>query len=94
MTYQYRTKGVCTRDITVELDGEVIRKVEFNGGCAGNLAGISKIVEGMRAEDVISKFKGTLCGRKPTIDAIGDQIAWNCDLAALCQSHQLTPVAP
>ena len=66
MTYQYKPSGVCTRGIAVELDGGVIRSVDFNGGCAGNLAGISKLVEGMDAREVIAKFRGTRCGRKPT----------------------------
>ena len=73
MTYQYRPSGVCTRGITVELDGGVIRSVAFNGGCAGNLAGISRLVEGMNAEEVIRKFRGTRCGSKAT--SCPDQLA-------------------
>jgi len=73
MTYDYKPRGVCTRGIAVELDGGVIRSVAFNGGCAGNLAGISRLVEGMRAEDVIAKFKGTRCGNKAT--SCPDQLA-------------------
>ncbi|MCL2301337.1 MAG: TIGR03905 family TSCPD domain-containing protein [Firmicutes bacterium] len=73
MTYNYKPTGVCTRAITVELDGGVIRSVAFNGGCAGNLAGISRLVEGMRAEEVIAKFKGTKCGYKAT--SCPDQLA-------------------
>ena len=66
MTYQYKTKGTCARTISVELDGDVIRSVRFEGGCGGNLAGISKLVEGMKARDVITKFKGTRCGHRAT----------------------------
>ena len=66
MQYHYKPKGVCTRAITVELDGEVIRSVRFDGGCAGNLAGISTLVQGMKARDVIAKFRGTRCGAKAT----------------------------
>ena len=73
MTYTYKPSGVCTRGISVELDGGVIRRVEFNGGCAGNLAGISRLVEGMRAEEVIAKFSGTRCGSKAT--SCPDQLA-------------------
>jgi len=64
MTYDYKTKGVCARKISVELEGDIIRRVNFHGGCAGNLAGISKLVEGMRAGEVIEKFRGTRCGAK------------------------------
>ena len=73
MTYQYKPKGVCTRGITVELDGGVIRSVAFNGGCAGNLTGISRLVEGMDAGEIIAKFKGTRCGSKAT--SCPDQLA-------------------
>jgi len=73
MTYQFKPKGICARGITIELDGGVIRSVAFNGGCAGNLTGISRLVEGMRAEEVISKFRGTRCGNKAT--SCPDQLA-------------------
>jgi len=66
MTYKYKPRGICPRAISVELEGETIRSVLFEGGCAGNLAGISNLVEGMRANDVIAKFKGTRCGQKAT----------------------------
>ena len=73
MSYDFKPRGVCARNISVELDGGIIRSVSFNGGCAGNLAGISRLVEGMRAEDVIAKFKGTKCGFKAT--SCPDQLA-------------------
>jgi len=73
MTYQYKPSGVCTRNITIGLDGGVIRSVDFNGGCAGNLTGISRLVEGMRADEVVAKFKGTRCGAKAT--SCPDQLA-------------------
>jgi len=66
MTHQFKPRGVCTRNISVELDGDIIRRVQFDGGCAGNLTGIAKLVEGMRASEVIEKFKGTRCGAKAT----------------------------
>ncbi|MDR2752828.1 MAG: TIGR03905 family TSCPD domain-containing protein [Oscillospiraceae bacterium] len=65
-THQYQTKGICPRKITIELEGETIRSVHFDGGCAGNLTGISKLVAGMNARDIIEKFKGTTCGYKKT----------------------------
>ena len=45
--YEYKTNGTCARKITVELEGKIIKKVAFEGGCNGNLKGISKLVEGM-----------------------------------------------
>ena len=66
MQYVYHPKGTCSRKITIELDGNIVKKVEFTGGCNGNTKGISALVEGMKAEDVISRCSGITCGFKPT----------------------------
>ena len=65
-TYSYQTMGTCSRQIDLELEGDVVRSVRFTGGCNGNLSGISSIVEGMNAEDVIDRFDGIRCGFKQT----------------------------
>ena len=52
MMYSYKTKGTCSRQIDVELDGDVIKDVKFYGGCNGNLQGISAIVRGKTVEEV------------------------------------------
>mgnify|MGYP003622453827 CR=1 FL=1 len=64
--YEYKTQGTCARKITVELEGKKIQHVSFEGGCNGNLNGISKLVEGMDMDFVIERFKGTRCGAKAT----------------------------
>ena len=69
----YKTKGTCSTHIDIELDGDVIRSVSFFGGCNGNLQGISKLVEGMKAEDAIKRLKGIKCGFKQT--SCPDQLA-------------------
>ncbi len=66
MTYDFRTRGVCAAKITFELNDGIVSNVQFMGGCNGNLKGISKLVDGMKAEDVIKKIKGTKCGFKNT----------------------------
>lgn len=66
MTYTYMPKGVCSRKMTVELDGEIIKSVKVEGGCNGNLQGISHLVEGMNARDAIAKMRGIRCGFKST----------------------------
>ena len=63
---QYKTRGTCSQLINLELDGDVIKSVEFIGGCDGNLQGISKLVTGMKAEDAINRLEGIQCGFKPT----------------------------
>lgn len=67
MHYEFAPKGVCSKKISFELSDEgVIQKMNFVGGCMGNLAGISKLVIGMKASDVIARLKGTTCGFKNT----------------------------
>lgn len=73
LVYKYKTKGTCSSSIEIELDGNVVKKVTFEGGCSGNLIGISRIVEGMTVEEVIEKFKGIPCGMKKT--SCPDQLA-------------------
>lgn len=73
MVYVYKTKGTCSRQITVELEGNVVKSVSFLGGCNGNLSGIAKLVEGMTIEHVIERFAGTKCGARST--SCPDQLA-------------------
>ena len=73
MEYAYKTSGVCSRNIYIEVEDEVIKKVSFEGGCNGNTKGISSLVEGMRIDDVIKKLKGIKCGFKAT--SCPDQLA-------------------
>ena len=69
----YKTKGVCSRSIEFELDGDTIKYVKFNGGCNGNTKGIASLVEGMKVDDVINRLKGTDCGGRGT--SCPDQLA-------------------
>ncbi len=66
MEYNYKTRGTCSTDIHLELEDGIIHNVSFTNGCNGNLKGISKLVEGMKAEDAIAKLEGTICGYKAT----------------------------
>ena len=70
---QYKTKGVCSRYIDIELNGDIVEKVSFQGGCNGNTQGIASLVEGMRVDDVIRKLKGIRCGMRNT--SCHDQLA-------------------
>ena len=66
MTYTYKTKMVCSKEITFDIDGNVITNVRFLGGCNGNLKAVSKLVDGMTVEEIESKLKGNTCGMRPT----------------------------
>lgn len=70
----YKPKGVCSREIQIDITEEgVIESVTFLGGCAGNAIGISRLVRGMKVQDVIQKLEGVPCGRKQT--SCPDQLA-------------------
>lgn len=73
MNYKYRTSGTCSRTITFDLVDGKVSNVKFDGGCNGNLKGISAIVEGMDAAHVIERFSGIRCGFKST--SCPDQLA-------------------
>ena len=60
-------------DIEIEIEDNIIRKVKFTSGCHGNLQGISKLVVGMKAQEVIEKLQGIKCGSKQT--SCPDQLA-------------------
>ena len=70
---RYQTKGVCSTSIDIELEDGIVKSVAFTGGCNGNLQGISRLIEGMKAEDAISRLKGIRCGFKNT--SCPDQLA-------------------
>ena len=57
----------------MELENGVIKSVNVEGGCNGNLQGISRLVVGMDAQEAIRRMKGIHCGPKPT--SCPDQMA-------------------
>ena len=50
MTIQYKTKGVCSKQMNVKLDDD----------------GVVRAVEGMKAQDAIDKMAGIKCAYKQT----------------------------
>lgn len=73
MKYQYKPQGVCSQLIEFDIDGDIITNVKFTSGCNGNLKAISKLVDGMKVEDIEAKLKGNTCGFKST--SCADQFA-------------------
>ena len=66
MEYRYKPQGVCSREMIFDIEEGVIKSLQIVGGCDGNTKGISKLVVGMKLEDVIEKLKGIQCGYKGT----------------------------
>lgn len=73
MRYTYRTKGTCSQQISFDIEDNIVRNIEFLGGCNGNLKAISKLVDGMTPEEIIGKLKGNTCGFRTT--SCADQLA-------------------
>ena len=73
MEISYKTKGVCSRGILIEVEDGIVKKVRFDGGCSGNTQGISKLAEGRSADELISLLEGIKCGFKNT--SCPDQVA-------------------
>lgn len=69
---KYTTQGVCSRSISFDIDGRIVRNVTFEGGCMGNTTGVSKLVEGMDIDEVIARLEGIKC--RPTTSC-PDQLA-------------------
>lgn len=75
MVYTYTPSGVCSRQITIDIDDEkkIINSISFLGGCNGNLKGISALAKGKTLDEIISSLKGITCGMKGT--SCPDQLA-------------------
>lgn len=71
--FVYKTKGTCSRAIEVELDGDIVKSVRFDGGCNGNTKGVATLVEGMTVDEVVARLSGIRCGFKDT--SCPDQLA-------------------
>lgn len=73
MEIHYKPKGVCSRQIDIELEGNVIKSVRFTGGCSGNTQGVAALAQGMTVEEYIKRCKDIKCGFKKT--SCPDQLA-------------------
>ena len=69
----YKPTGVCSKEMNIELDGDVIKSVKFTGGCSGNTQGVAALVAGMKVSDAISRLEGIRCGIRET--SCPDQLA-------------------
>ena len=66
MKFTYKTNGVCSRSIDIEIENDTIVSVSYQGGCNGNLKGIGSLVVGMKVDDVIERLSDIKCGFKNT----------------------------
>lgn len=73
MKYTYKTQNTCSSSISFDINDDVVTNVNFTGGCNGNLKAISKLVEGMTADEIASILAGNTCGFRNT--SCADQLA-------------------
>lgn len=73
MRIDYKTKGVCSRRMIIEVENDKVKDVQIIGGCDGNLKGICQLVKGREVDEVISLLKGIRCEFKHT--SCPDQLA-------------------
>ncbi len=78
-SYSFIPKGVCARKIDFQLEDGKLHNVKFTGGCAGNTAAISKLLEGADAAHTVEILKGNVCGYKNT--SCADQLALGIEAA-------------
>lgn len=77
--FTYTPKGVCSAQIDFEIDGDIVKNVQFTRGCNGNTQGIARLVDGMKVDDVISRLKGVNCNGRGT--SCPDQLACALEMA-------------
>lgn len=74
MKYTFETRNTCSKAIEFELEGNIVKNVEFlGGGCPGNLQALPRLVEGMTVEEIQEKIGGINCRGKGT--SCADQLA-------------------
>ena len=64
--YEYTPQGTCSARIHFDIRDNKVHNLSFDGGCDGNLKGISILAEGMDAAELGKRLKGLRCGSKQT----------------------------
>lgn len=72
----YKTRGVCSSEIIVEVEKDIIQSVSIIGGCPGNSTGVSKLCVGRTLDEVIEILSGIDCRGRGT--SCPDQLAKAC----------------
>lgn len=70
---KYKTRGVCSREISFDIENNTVKNVRFLGGCNGNTQGVSRLIDGMDIDEAISRIDGIDCGGRGT--SCPDQLA-------------------
>ena len=71
--FDYLTEGTCSKLISMDLEGDVVKNITFMGGCDGNLKTIPLLLDGWTVDQIASRLSGIVCGRRNT--SCSDQLA-------------------
>ena len=64
--FTYKPSGVCSRQIDIDIENDIVVNVVFTGGCSGNTQGVCALIKGMNVDEAISRLSGIHCGPRPT----------------------------
>ena len=78
-SYSFTPRGVCSVNITFDIEDGKIHNVKYVGGCDGNLKAVGKLVEGRDAKEVADILRGNDCRGRGT--SCADQLAKAIDSA-------------
>ncbi len=67
------SEKVCSVLIDIDLEGDIVRRVQYTKGCHGNTQGVAALCAGMKASDVIARLEGINCHARGT--SCPDQLA-------------------
>lgn len=73
MEIKFRPQGVCSIQIIIDVEDDIVKNVKFVGGCSGNTQGVGALAKGMKVSEVVERLQGIRCGAKPT--SCPDQLA-------------------
>lgn len=69
----FTPQGVCSRQITFDIEDGKLCNVRFTGGCNGNLKAVGKLLEGQDARWAAKILRGNDCNGRGT--SCADQLA-------------------
>jgi len=72
-SFNYKTRGTCSREIFFDIEEGKVRNVKFVFGCMGNTQGVARLVEGMDVDEAIARLEGIDCNGRGT--SCPDQLA-------------------
>ncbi len=73
MKYTYKTQNTCSSEISLDIEGNIVRNITLTCGWNGNRKAIPILVDGWTVEQIEEKCQGITCGRRPT--SCADQLA-------------------